>query len=189
MDTRLSANPQFYDYLHSIIFQSNGTCNFIDGAGQCICLDINGTYLIHYGSENKTSGYMEFNFDNDNLTKHFSVNFRVQEGLFVMVNEIVWNSKIKDWPVSVYNQRYVFDNDPFEGLYQNREKNLYFILEGDKEVKEEMKYFYGSSPNTSKKMDQLTEEELNKVKEIDPQIYMAFIKNPNMDARGLSEQK
>lgn len=177
----LSANPNFYDYIHSITLQSNGTCEFVDGAGQCVCLDITGTYKLTYDSDQQTSGSIEF-IIKDKFQRHFKVNFKIHQDTFIMRDEIVWNSTMKNWPFSIYTRRFVFDTDPFEGLYQNRENNLYFMLEGDKEVKEDMKYFYPSDSISKKSMEQLNESELTKVEELEPQLYHAFIKNPDMRA-------
>lgn len=178
----LSANPNFYDYIHSINLQPNGTCEFVDGAGQCLCLDITGTYKLTYDSDQQTSGSIEFKFENEKCHRHFKVNFKLQQGTFIMRDEIVWNSTMKNWPFSIYTKKFVFDTDPFEGLYQNRENNLYFMLESDKEIKEDMKYFYTSDSIARKTMETLNQNELTKVKELEPELYDAFIKNPNMRA-------
>lgn len=179
MELDLRANPQSYDYLHKISLSNDGVCSFVDGGGQCIHLNIEGTYEVNYNENNK-GGFFEFKFNEKEFDKHFKVNFEIEENDFIFVDEIVWKSKMEDWPISIYKKRYAFDIDPFCGLYKERQNNLYFILEGDKETHENIKYFYPDDNVLRKKMKDLTEEELNKIKEIDHKLYTAFIKNPSM---------
>jgi hypothetical protein len=191
MELHLEANPQFYDYLHRIDLFEDGTCRFLDGGGQCIQLNIEGTYKIEYNDDN--NGSMEFNFDTeyqrDIFDKHFKVNFKIESDNFIMVDEIVWNSTTENYPFSIYTSRYVFDLDPFEGLYQNRQDNLYFILEGGKESKESIRYFYSYEKKKEKKMKDLNEDELSKIKEINPKLYMAFIENPKIPMKELRDDE
>jgi hypothetical protein len=35
-EKRISANPNFYDYLHYLLFSEDNTVNIFDGGGQCI---------------------------------------------------------------------------------------------------------------------------------------------------------
>jgi len=179
MTNHLRANPNFYDYIHRISLEADNTCEFIDGAGQCICLEKNGTYTLTYDNETNTSGSIEFKVKD----KHFKVNFRVQTGLFVLMNEIVWNSTLGNWPFTIATKRYIFDVDPFDGLYQNRENNLYFILEGNKETDESKKCFFSNNDTIEKNAADLNTEELEKVKTNEPDFYTEFIKNPKMKSR------
>ena len=186
MELHLEANPHFYDYLHRISLYDGGKCGFVDGGGQCVSLDIEGIYECQYDDEKQDSGSVEFRFDTEyygeKYNMHFKVNFKVQHDTFMFVDEIVWNSKMEDRDISIYNKRYVFDEDPFFGL-DNRKGNLYFILEGDKESTDSRKYFYSNDDKTSKKMKELNGDELDKIKEIKPDLHKAFVDHPTMTIR------
>ena len=62
MTLYLSANPQFYDYLHRITLHDDGYCEFADGGGQRINLSIEGTYKIIYNDDNKNKCHIKFKF-------------------------------------------------------------------------------------------------------------------------------
>ena len=116
---RLEANPQYYDYIHCIDFEKNHKCAFLDGAGQSICTDLKGTYKFNYIT--KKSGSILFEI-NDNK---FHVDFHIENGYYLMMEEIIWNSTLEDWPFQLYTERFIFETDPFNGLYKNlqQEKN------------------------------------------------------------------
>lgn len=188
----LEANPQFYDYLHRISLYEDGSCRFADGGGQCVNLVIDGEFSLGYDNNEEDSGYVKFYFDTEyeegcederKFNKQFKVNFKVQKENFIFVDEIVWNSTMENRDISIYNKRYVFDVDPFEGLYRNRESNLYFILEGDNETEDSLRYFYNYNDKVSKKVKDLDEKELDKLKEIKPDLYKAFIEHPTLSIR------
>lgn len=185
---QLKANPDFYDYMHYIFLYEDGTCKFIDGGGQNICLELKGTYKMIYDNEHNNSGSLTFKFKNETIDKNITVNFRIQEDLYVLQNEIIWNSTIQDWPFSIYTKRFIFDIDPFIDFYGNRQC-LYFWLNQDKESVESMKIFYPSNDEQTKQLKDLNEIELNKAKELDQQFYAAYIKNPTMKASDLDYQK
>jgi hypothetical protein len=171
MELRLVANPHFYDYIHKIILKPDGQCNFVDGGGQRINLNIFGTYVLSYETENHNAGSIEFKINN----KNSKINFRIQEESIIMINEIVWNSSFSNWPISIYNKRYIFDVDPFDELYQNREYNLYFMLEGDKETEDSLKCFYSKNECCQKKACDLTHIELEKIKELNVEFYSSLM--------------
>lgn len=198
MTMELEANPHFYDYLHRISLYDDGTCEFVDGAGQCVNLAIKGEFYFNYNDDKEDSGYIKFYFDTDrpegnndgssdtdnkDFDKKFQVNFKIQTGPFIMLDEIVWNSTFDNRSVSIYSKRFVFDADPFQGLYQNRENNLFFILEGDKETDESVKCFYSYDDKVTKKMKELNVDELSRIKECNPKFYEGFIKHPTMQMR------
>lgn len=200
----LEANPQFYDYLHRISLYDDGSCEFADGGGQCINLAIKGEFYLNYSNDMEDSGYIDFYFDtkyeecdhselsdsdDKQFDKQFKVNFKVRQGPFIMLDEIVWNSTFEDRNISIYTRRFVFDANPFDGIYQNRDSNLYFILEGDKESDESLKCFYSYDDKITKKMKELNDVELNKIKESNPKFYEAFINNPTMKMSEYNKQQ
>ena len=164
---RLEANPQYYGYIHCIDFKRNNECVFIDGAGQSICLELKGYYKFHYNYF-KNGGYIHFEIDN----KKFDIEFEIEKGNFVIMEEIIWNSKIEDWPFLIFLERFKFKTDPFEGIYKNRETNLFFIIEKDKETKDNILYFYNrQKKHIIKNAKQLNSNELLIVKDIYPEFY------------------
>ena len=162
---RLEANPEYYDYIHFIDFKKNNECVFIDGAGQSICLESKGYYKFHYNYP-KNGGYIYFEIEN----KKFEVEFTIENKTFILMKEIIWNCEIEDWPFLIFSQRFVFKSDPFEGLYKNRDTNLYFLLEKNRETKDNMRCFYNSNRMVEKSLNKLNKLELKIVKNKYPQF-------------------
>lgn len=162
---RLEANPQYYDYIHFIDFKKNNECVFVDGAGQSICLDAKGYYKFHYNYVNGGLIYFEIG------DKKFEVEFKIENKTFPLMKEIIWNCEIEDWPFLIFSQRFVFKSDPFEGLYKNRDTNLYFLLEKNREDTNNMRYFYNSNKMIEKNLNKLNKVELKIVKNKYPTIF------------------
>ena len=151
--TRLSANPQFYDYLHCLDFESDGSIQMIDGGGQVINTKARGKYRI--SQADGTSFEVHFTelvetdpYEDDKIIDQlddFSVSYKKQEGLFAFRQEVVW--RIDDetkWPCLLYPSRYLFDVDPLEFGNPNQDHNLYFILE-NKDFRKSIHYYYARS--------------------------------------------
>ena len=115
---RIEANPNYYSYIHYIDLSPNGKCIFMDGVGQSININAKGTYTQTFDNTLKTKG--KFNFTVNEIS--FEVSFTVVSGLFVLINEIIWDSSVEDWPFSVCKTRYVFDEDPFNKLYTTKQE-------------------------------------------------------------------
>ena len=153
---RLEANPQYYDYIHCIDFKKNNECVFIDGAGQSICLELKGYYRFHYNYL-KNGGTIYFEIEN----KKFEVEFEIESGYFIIMEEIIWNSKLEDWPFLIFLDRFVFKTDPFENLYKNRDT---------------IRIFYNREKfHNIKIAKQLNVNELIIVKNIYPEFYEKYI--------------
>lgn len=153
LNDRLEANPDFYDYMHSIDFDANGDCEFLDGGGQVVNLAQKGQY------QNTMDGdHGNISFTINDTT--FTVNYHIETGLFVLRNEICWNSPPEEWPISIYKRRYVFECDPFNKLNNShRENNLYFMIEGDKENSDNLRYYYARQDLCRKDHQELTDKE------------------------------
>ncbi len=50
--SRMSANPHFYDYIHFLNFQEDGSVELIDGAGQLINTVARGNYRVGTVTQN-----------------------------------------------------------------------------------------------------------------------------------------
>lgn len=171
----LRANPHFYDYAHHIQFDKPNICKFVDGGGQCLNLALLGTYTK---SEDPNNRHIEFDIYLKDMFwdppvelsahKKFRVNYRIEERLFVLRDEVVWKQTLDEWPIQVYKQRYVFEADPFDGLDDShRENNLYFILEGNKETPDNVKEYYCSNDCQHKMFKNLTDEERDVLRKTD----------------------
>ena len=167
---RFQANPNYYDYIHCIELYPSNKCRFIDGAGQSICIDTKGTYKMTYDNKKNKSGNIEFDIED----QIFKVNFKVYTGLFILMKEIIWNSSIEDWPFILSGTKYIFETDPFDTIYKNRENNLYFIEEGEKESKESLKCFYIEEYMFEKSAKELNIRELKLVEKLYPKFYEQF---------------
>jgi hypothetical protein len=94
------------------------------------------------------------------------------------MNEIIWDSYIENWPFSVFHKRYVFEEDPFNKLYEKMDKGLFLLLEKDKETDYNKKIFYSRGDIIEKEAKDLNKKELNILKKLNFNFYDRFISNP-----------
>ena len=146
----MSANPHFYDYIHSLHFEDNGKIEFVDGAGQVINTVARGGYRL--GEVKQNSAEISFievvkvnPYEADKVIAavgDFAVRVTREEGLFSFAQEIMW--KIQDeqeTPCLLYTERYVFETDPLAFGRSSQSRNLYYITES-RELVESARYYY-----------------------------------------------
>ena len=158
---RIEANPNYYGYIHYIDLFPNGKCIFMDGVGQSININTKGTYTQTFDNALKTKG--KFNFTVNEI--RFQVSFIVVTGLFVLMNEIIWDSNVEDWPFSVCKTRYVFEEDPFNKLY---------ITKPEEDITKRI--FYLRDNIVEKPAKYLSKNELYKVQTPHPIFYGDLLK-------------
>ena len=163
---RLEANPNYYDYIRSINLESTNKCKFICGSGQSIHLDAKGKYSLKYEKYTK-------NIIFEIGDKKFKKKFKVEYGLFILQHEIIWDSIIADWPFSVATKQYIFEEDPFEDLYQDIDSSSRGTAEENKRV------FYDREDIIEKSIKYLNSVELHAVKNKYPIFYKKYIETPN----------
>jgi len=170
----LESNPNYYNYIHSIHLSKNNECNFMYGSGQSIFIEAKGKYEIFYENKYKNKGYFIFKINSMEIKSKFYIEI----GLFVLMNEIIWDSYIENWPFSVFHKRYVFDEDPFDRLYEIMDKGIFLLLEKDKETQYNKKIFYSRGDIIEKEAKDLNKKELNILKKLNFNFYDRFISNP-----------
>jgi hypothetical protein len=146
----LSANPHYYDYIHSLVFKDDGSVELVDGAGQLINAEAVGKYRVRdidaSSVEVEFYDVIEVNpYQKDRRLRDiapFKVKVLREEGVFPFRQEVVW--KINDeteWPCLLYRARYVFDSDPLAFARAKQARNLYYLLE-DKDLIDAARYYY-----------------------------------------------
>lgn len=169
----LVANPHYYDYLHDIRLSADGTCEFNDGGGQVLNYELKGTY---HRQDKKDDANKRFIFTlggddkNDKNDVTFHAPFIVEDGLFILKQEVVWNQDEKTWPCMIFTQRYVFKEDPHTLFAKHATKdtaseieaqvnsNLYTWVSGID--KDHLHIYYNYDTLTKKPMNELTPIEL-----------------------------
>jgi hypothetical protein len=147
------AYPHYYDYLHTLDFQANGTVELLDGAGQLINIEAIGKYRVReidtflagveFYDVMEVHPYQERRKLRD--IPAFKVSIKREEGQFPFRQEVVW--KIKDeneWPCLLYTARYVFDADPLRFGKGKQITNLYYLLE-NKDFTESTNCYYSNN--------------------------------------------
>lgn len=137
----LSANPHYYDYLHSIrlcpskINENEGKIELVDGGGQCVSFEGFGDYKIE---NNDIMSYLYvYNLKKKNYDDSYSdlADFKVA---FKIVNELsflkmysyAWEDRSHlGVTYNVIPKKYVFEYDPLRIAQSKRINNLYFNLE------------------------------------------------------------
>lgn len=148
---RLSANPNFYDYLHYMALNEDGTFKMCDGGGQSINFAANGKWRIEYTHgdiNNDDSGesdggelylteiYQANVYGGEETTKRWDdiiVKFKIETGIYKLIDGRVWGlSSALDEHYLIYTKRYVFEFDPIAASPVSEEKrnqNLYFLVD------------------------------------------------------------
>jgi hypothetical protein len=148
--THLVASPHYYDYIHSLNFSADGLVELVDGAGQALNAMVTGKYNIV--EENETVATLEFfglietNPYKENQKIRDIESFRVkvvkEKGIFSFVQEVVWKIKNEDeHPCLLFQERYVFETDPFTFARERQVQNLYYITES-KDLVESARFYY-----------------------------------------------
>ena len=164
--SRMSANPHFYDYMHFLDFQEDGSVEFVDGAGQAINTVAHGKYQVLSSDQDsvdvlfrqvvEVNPYQEEEKLND--IDDFTIRVTKENGTFPFIQEVVW--KIEDeqeHPCLVYPVRYVFETDPLAFGRPNQMHNLYYIIES-RELIESARYYYPLSSQKKLTIRQLREQ-------------------------------
>lgn len=160
---RLSANPGYYDYVHSIEFKSDNSCIFWDGGGQVMSLELEGKYIM-------TPRGVIFTLGN----QHFEVPYAVEQGPFLLPQEAVWNiPTVGDLSFWIFPRRFVFTHDPFQNIYQ-RQGNLYFAIE-EPESELSLRQFYIRTEGRRVHVKNMTPEELTLLQKHAPEIHNEFL--------------
>lgn len=122
----LDANPDFYDYIHSLRLNfSNNKFNFIDGGGQIINCNLKGIFEIK-------NNLLVLNY-----TKSKKLYYREEKELNITIKlryNIIKERKIHDDGYSKSKSRYtvIFDKSPcidIDYINDKRKTNLFNIFE------------------------------------------------------------
>lgn len=151
----LSANPNYYNYVHQLQFdrQQNAVI-LIDGMGQHISTNTCVAYKLDL-TDGLSQGILTLG-DTPNTWQTFK--FVVEEGLFVIPVECAWNiPNPKNLLYQVHRQRIVFDKDPLI-KYNCFRTGLAFQLEGDKDTK--TRHIYYKNNGTTKTIAELILEKI-----------------------------
>ena len=111
----LEANPDYYDYNHRIILNSNGRLDLYDACGQSINFEAKIDYSIEY--KDQYNGILRIDNINDISNKHFK--FKIEYGTYILAEARCWNLKsIFNEKLLIYKKRYIFETDPLKlGTY------------------------------------------------------------------------
>ncbi|MEH1895264.1 MAG: hypothetical protein V7K94_08170 [Nostoc sp.] len=151
---RLNANPHYYDYFHSLLFNEDGTVDMASGAGQAIIVTAQGKYSvskidrasfsIKFYELIETNSYSLNGNIGDKIRDidPFIVTVTIEKGTFALEQEVIWNIKNEEeHPCYLFTSRYVFDYDPLSFSKEKSQTNLYYLIE-QKEFYESEKYYY-----------------------------------------------
>lgn len=145
----LIANPQLYDYFHSLTLEGDKV-EFADGAGQAIITIAFGKFALrrieHLLAEFEFFDIVEVNPHRQDEkvgdVEPFKVKCRKEEGTFPFWFQAVWNVPNKeDYPCLLCQDRYVFDFDPILFGLENQKHSLYYQIE-KRNFSELARYFF-----------------------------------------------
>jgi len=169
MAKALSANPNYYDYLHYLTFDEDGSVNICDGGGQSISFKGEGKYELVFDEDMKSGTLFLRNVYPVNwLTQEkgkkcddLEVKFTVEEGEYKLVQGRIWGIRSAfDEEYMIYNKRYVFEFDPIAAIPEcgeGRKQTLFFLIKNLDEQKERIYYERGEDETTVKWSDWLAQ--------------------------------
>ena len=145
----LVANPQLYDYFHSLKFEGDKV-EFADGAGQAIITIAFGKFAFRQIepliAEFEFYDIIEVNPYRKNEkvrdVEPFKIKCHKEEGTFAFWFQAIWNvPNEEDYPCLVCQDRYVFDFDPISFGLENQKHSLYYKIE-KRDFSQSARYFY-----------------------------------------------
>ncbi|KRT55697.1 hypothetical protein [endosymbiont of Ridgeia piscesae] len=160
----LSANPNYYDYLHLIRLVEDGTVELIDGAGQSINTEVNGKYSIYEMDADTVSIKFYDLVEADSYRPDekirdidpFVVKVVKEKGNFAFRQEVIWRIDSEDdWPCLLFDTRFVFEFDPLCFWQVNRKRNPYYLLENKEQDGPIRHYYLDEKKLTLKEMQDL----------------------------------
>ncbi|MBZ0317321.1 MAG: hypothetical protein K8L91_12935 [Anaerolineae bacterium] len=138
LPTVLVANPHWYDYLHHIKVETDGSLEMVDGGGQVINAVVKGRLTISpltdtqaEFSVTKLAEYHPYKKGEKirNLPD-FSTKLTREDGIFAFKLEMFGRNISPDEQICfLYRTRYVFEVDPLLCVQENQRGNLYNMTE------------------------------------------------------------
>lgn len=113
----LSANPHYYDYLHSLEFKAGGDIEICQGAGQLITTLVQGHYKIQDTSNKNVHSFTLYDmaeydpYSDEKIAdlNSYTIHLIQETGLFAFKQEVVWKIANPDeHPCLLYNVRYLY---------------------------------------------------------------------------------
>ena len=130
----ISANPDYYDYIHHLQFGSDGDVKLTAGAGQVIHFSAQGKYRLDLSNGTlELFGLRQMNPYGNEVPRSLpnrTNQFTIEAGVFAMLQETPFRPQPPDKePVIVFTERYVFETDPLAFAQESAKSNLYYIIE------------------------------------------------------------
>jgi hypothetical protein len=146
----LEANPDYYDYIHRLQLNDDGTASLCDGGGQVINFKGSANYMMEYDSDKKGGTLKMFDIVLKNAyskeqipvdRSEINIRFIIEYGQYILTEGRCWNlPSVFDEKLLIYTKRYVFESDPLKLEYQTRNHNLFNMIENIKELSERTYY-------------------------------------------------
>lgn len=116
----LSANPERYDYIHSLRIEEGGIVRMVDGGGQALRRELIGRLRLLRATADEAEVLLCELRDVDPYGRSQEVRpvedllltARVEAGPFVLRCEVVWRVTEEDAPWLLYDHRVAFSEDP-----------------------------------------------------------------------------
>lgn len=146
----LQANPDYYDYIHRLQLNDDGTASLCDGGGQMINFKGNANYRIEYDPDGNGGTLKLFDIVLKNVynekqiptdSSEMNIKFTIEHGQFMLTEGRIWSVRsIFDEKLIIYTKRYVFETDPLKLGYRMRQYNLFNMIENVQELSERTYY-------------------------------------------------
>lgn len=149
LPTVLVANPHWYDYLHHIKVETDGSLEMVDGGGQVINAAVRGHIkvfpLTDTQAETSFTDLIEFNpYTQEKIgdLPDFKTTLTKEDGIYAFYWEIFGRPKNPDdRRCLLYKTRYVFEVDPLLCVQENQRGNLYNMTE-NRDFKNSVRVYY-----------------------------------------------
>jgi hypothetical protein len=147
----MSANPDFYDYVHRLVFHEGGSVDMLDGGGQAFIFAAHADCQIR--GLTTTAAMVTFHnivevnpYNREQVVRtidSFTVEVIREDGLFPFQCDVMWNVPDSDeWPCLLFTTRYIFAADPMHIGYINRQRRPIYYLPGSVNGMETERYYY-----------------------------------------------
>ncbi len=165
LPTVLSANPHWYDYLHFLDINANGSLKMVDGGGQVVNATVKGRLTISPLTDTqaeisltKLAEYHPYKKGKIRDLPDFTTKLTQEDGIFAFYEQMFGRPKNPDdRRCLLYRTRYVFEVDPLLCVEENQRGNLYNMTE-NRDFKNSVRFYYARDD-----MEELTLKALKKL--------------------------
>ena len=122
---RLTANPQYHDYIHDLILKADGSIELLHGEDQSMRDSGKARYTMKLSPDGESGTLIVYDIQkneekqNDETQEEHTVNFKYETGIwkFLNVGHFCRSDDFFSEEIIIFTKQYVFECDPYMAVY------------------------------------------------------------------------